>query len=252
MWITYGSASFAGHSSWLSVIGFCFQRGAGCYVWSAEDLAGSFLQRWSSILLEGRWQHGQLTWITWGTWIPVILSLGPWGNWNICLPFSLLAAGFTFSPSHSARMWLSRGKGLDRNIVQNIGPTSQFIFPGGVPCPQLCLISASSPHCHSPGDHGPSPVCLATASRHTPKKKSGIKFPYIPLLPGIFTLESQLPLLLFVALKQLEFFAFHFLVLSFYICSQREKWVSYFLLLHNQKPKSPSDKFLNPFWSLWY
>lgn len=124
-----GSASFAGHSSWLSVVGFCFQRGAGCYVWSAEDLVDSFLQRWSSILLEGRWQHGQLTWITRGTWIPVILSLGPWGNWNICLPFSLLAAGFTFSASHSARMWLSQGKGLDRNIVQNIGPTSQFIFP---------------------------------------------------------------------------------------------------------------------------
>lgn len=132
IWITDGSVSFAGHSSWISVVGSCFQRGAGCYVWSAEDLTGSFLQRWFSILLEGRWQHGQLTWITWGTWIPDILFLGrelPWGTWNICLPLSLLAAGFTFSASHSARMRLGGGKDLDRNIVQNIRPTSQFIFP---------------------------------------------------------------------------------------------------------------------------
>lgn len=104
VWITCGSASFASYFSWLSVIGPCFQWNAGYYVWIVEDLADSFLQRGFNILVEGRWQYGQITWIIWGTWIPIFLSLGPWGHWGICLLFSLLAAGFAFSASCSARM----------------------------------------------------------------------------------------------------------------------------------------------------
>lgn len=64
--------------------------------------------------------------------------LGPWGNWSICLPFSLLAAGFTFSASHSARMWLRGCKGLDRNIVHFAVYLPRPLI-GSLPCPQLCF-----------------------------------------------------------------------------------------------------------------
>ena len=56
-------------------------------------------------------------------------------------------------------------------------PLSSALFP-------------SSHHCHSPGRPQPITLCLTTASRLTPKKKPGVTFPYTPLLPGIFALES--------------------------------------------------------------
>ena len=184
VWITYGSVSFAGHSSWISVVGACFQRGGGCYVWSAADLTGSFLQRWFSILLEGGWQHGQLTWITWGTWIPVTLFLGrelPRGTWNICLPFSLLAAGYFLSFSLCTyAAWRGQRSREEYCTEYRAHFTVYFPWPliGGLPCPQLSFhppITATVP-----GGHSPSPGASPRHRDTPPRRSLALRFLTLP------------------------------------------------------------------------
>lgn len=140
-------------------------------------------------------------------------------------------------------MWLSQQRSSIGILYRILGPLHSL--SSQAEC--LVLSSVSSlhpPHCQS-HDHGPSPV-PHTASRHTPKK-SGIKF-HIPSSWDLHT-ESQLPFCCSSLLWTTGVLAFHFLVLSFYICSQLRE-VSFIL----PSPPQPEAQvpiwqvFLNPFW----
>lgn len=235
MWVTCGSASFVCYFSWLSVTGSCFQWNAGCCVWrSIVALADSFLQRGFNILLEGRLPYGQITWITWGTRIP-IFSL-PRMVRQLKYLLSVVAANqlvlACFSASRFAHLQLRNGQCPGRSTAQQTGLPPQSTCPG--PSHADCMAVLHSGLLLAFYQLWAAAICwyvhLTFRSDTCPqgKREAMTVSPpsCISLLPGVLALRPWLPLWLFIALKQLEFFVCSLFLVSFYFsCCQQENWV---------------------------
>lgn len=149
--------------------------------------------------------------------------------------------------------------------MQNIGLTPQSIFSGPLNAGYLVtnsvFISASSHHCHSPGQPQSVSLCASPLElRHAPQgRRVAVMVPSPPcvsLCPGILVLECWLPLLLSIALKQLEFFvclyfAFYFTLFSLHIDSQQENWVSYLFFFTTRSISPHPISFSIISWSMW-